>query len=149
MLKFKEFLKERYQDPDDIKGWMSPKGKVHIFDSGTEHGLNLPPEIKRDTEKPKYPFSKSEVGSNLALSKGYARFGKEGNLNLFNYIHFDHTLADGKKSAVHALRYLDPDSISHRPHIDITKAKTLHQSLYDREELQTNKRSEALTFILK
>jgi len=148
MKTFKEFITENYRDPDSIKGWMNPKGEVHLLDSGTEHGLNLPTKLNSlpKIKSPEY-YTKSEIGSNLALSKGYARFGKEGVGD--NYVHFDHTTDDGKKSAYHALKYLNPNNIHPSPHINIQKSKELHSDKNNREELKTNKRSEALTFILK
>jgi hypothetical protein len=145
MLTFKQFIKENeeYVDPEHIKGWMSPEGKVHLLNSGTEHGHDIHPDIK-----PQYKGNPNnyEQGVDFSLSKGYTRFGKDGLDS--NYVHYNPNIQGGKKSAYHALNYLNPKPIAHHDHIDVLKSKKLYSRKDERKEISTNKRSKAATFIL-
>jgi CRISPR/Cas system CMR-associated protein Cmr5 small subunit len=108
-------LKEA-RDTSEIKGWMSPTGKITSVPYNAAHHEVLPPEIKTKVR------NKSKTGMDLVhiaqKVHGYARFGKIVNRSIgdgsyFIYIHFDKKNPSGIKAAIHALEYLNAERGDH------------------------------------
>jgi hypothetical protein len=153
MLVFKEFLKENHiadktaklmdtlglnedlSNPKYLgKGWASPSGKIHTFDSSMHHKNNPHPDFKYDTN-----LNKSQNFDN-AITKGFTRFGSEDHAQ--HYIHYNHDSEQGKSSALHVLNYLKPNN-----NAEILLTKTTKGD-NPNDEHYTNGPSEAARHIL-
>jgi len=120
----------------NIKGWMSPTGKVYLFPSDDEHCDNHHPDSKID------PYEDDPMKSvNAGLRRGYARFGC--GLNQY-FIHYSKKSKGGKKAAEFALKYLNPQRFSE---IDVEDAPWTSKNLGDEHGGSFKSPSEAMRYI--
>jgi len=156
---------------EDIKGWMSPSGKAHIFNPDNHHAFNIHPEIKSKvhktvaklvgkqnaTQRPNSDWDKHEgigmIALNHAMTHGHARFGTIGGQH---FVHFDRKAPGGKTAAAAALRYLKPHhhddeiAITSKPvKATLSKDKTRVRVAWpaDKDDKIYNKRSQAAAHI--
>ena len=107
ILQNKNSLKKKITEEIDdkngnkFKGWMSPKGKINLFDPFDEHYRNIPFDI----EKAKHNFDDLK----LALNRGYCRFGCYNNIC---FVHYDKNSKYGINSAIAAIKFINPENNS-------------------------------------
>ena len=95
---------------DQIKGWMSPSGKVHNVKSGHEHFDNHHPEYLRIAAQKKLPTN-GRLSLQAAQKHGFVRFGKlRGSIHGPQpFVHYDSRHPQGAETAMKALRYMEPE----------------------------------------
>jgi hypothetical protein len=117
------FLKPNFlhlieSEADDYKGWMSPSGHPHYFESWKEHAENHHPEYLKGHPRrvsSNHSWESSNHSDNWdtaqitgALKQGYVRFGKsKDSIHGFHtFIHYDAKHPQGHKTALHTLEHL-------------------------------------------
>jgi hypothetical protein len=87
-----------------MKGWMSPKGKVHNVPIGSEHAFQVPACLK------KYAGRLDKI-----QQAGYVRFGKHPSSisGDIHYVHFDAKHPKAHATALKALKYMEPQPYDH------------------------------------
>ena len=91
---------------EDLKGWVAPSGKVHIFHHRDVHAMNPHPEYKKS--KPDELPAKSY---NNQIKQGFARIHQfhHADGTKEHSIDYDTKHEHGAVSAHHALKYMKPE----------------------------------------
>jgi hypothetical protein len=91
---------------EDLKGWVAPSGKVHIFHHRDVHAMNPHPEYKKS--KPDELPAKSY---NNQIKQGFARIHQfhHADGTKEHSIDYDTNHEHGATSAHHALKYMKPE----------------------------------------
>jgi hypothetical protein len=102
------YLQESKLFTHEIRGWMSPTGKVHLFPAEEEHCDNLHPDLRKKVKQGTFNTIRD------ANKLGYTRFGHAINDDGTEiiYVHYDKSSPKGRESAKHTLRYLKPSQNS-------------------------------------